>query len=136
MGSWAQAQQLWCMGLVVPQHVGSSWTRDGAHVPCIGRLISNHWTTREVPPGLIFKFFLNFTYLIFFTFFFFSLRIFTPVACKVVGLFCWNKHCWRYYYVLLPLGQGLTQKDNWTSACLMTVPGWTWTLLCDPTTQS
>lgn len=53
-----------------------------------------------------------------------------------MGLFCWNKHCWRYYYVLLPLGQGLTQKDNWTSACLMTVPGWTWTLLCDPTTQS
>ena len=28
-----------------------SWTRDWAHVPCIGRQILNHWTTREVPPS-------------------------------------------------------------------------------------
>ena len=27
----------------------SSWTRDQIHVPCIGRWILNHWTTREVP---------------------------------------------------------------------------------------
>ena len=27
----------------------SSPTRDGAHIPCIGRQILNHWTTREVP---------------------------------------------------------------------------------------
>ena len=27
----------------------SSWTSDGAHVPCIGRWILHHWTTREVP---------------------------------------------------------------------------------------
>ena len=40
-------QQLWCMGLVVPQHVGSSRTRDWTHVPCIGKRIC-HWTTREV----------------------------------------------------------------------------------------
>ena len=30
------------------QHVGSSWTRDQTYVPCIGRQILNHWTTREV----------------------------------------------------------------------------------------
>ena len=30
--------------------VGSSWTRDRTRVPCIGRWIPNHWTTREVPP--------------------------------------------------------------------------------------
>ena len=27
----------------------SSWTRDQTQVPCIGRWILNHWTTREVP---------------------------------------------------------------------------------------
>ena len=26
----------------------SSWTRDQTHVPCIGRHICNHWTTRQV----------------------------------------------------------------------------------------
>ena len=35
------------MGLVAPQHVGSSWTRGRTHVPCIGRRILNHWATRE-----------------------------------------------------------------------------------------
>ena len=25
----------------------SSWTRDQTHVPCIGKQILNHWTTRE-----------------------------------------------------------------------------------------
>ena len=28
LGLSVQAQWLWLMGLVVPQHVGSSWTRD------------------------------------------------------------------------------------------------------------
>ena len=49
MASTAQAQQLWCTGLVAPQHVGSSRTRAGTHVPCIGRRILNHCTTREAP---------------------------------------------------------------------------------------
>ena len=31
-----EIQRLWRTGLVVPQHVGSSWTRDYSHVPCIG----------------------------------------------------------------------------------------------------
>ena len=46
-GSRAQAQQLWRMGLVSPRHVGSSRTRDGTRVPCIGRWILNHCATRE-----------------------------------------------------------------------------------------
>ena len=42
-----QAQQLWLTGLVVPRHVGSSQTRARTRVPCIGRQILNHCTTRE-----------------------------------------------------------------------------------------
>ena len=47
-GSRAQAQQLWRTGLVAPWHVGSSRTRAQTRVPCIGRQILNHCTTREV----------------------------------------------------------------------------------------
>ena len=36
-GSRAQAQYLWCPGLVAPLHVGSSWIRDPTHVSYIGR---------------------------------------------------------------------------------------------------
>ena len=36
------------MGLVAPRQVESSWTRDRTHVPCIGRQIFIHCTTREV----------------------------------------------------------------------------------------
>ena len=36
-------------GLQLPLwHMESSWTRGRTHVPCIGRWILNHWTTREV----------------------------------------------------------------------------------------
>ena len=35
------------VGLVAPRHVGSSRTRARTPVPCIGRRILNHWTTRE-----------------------------------------------------------------------------------------
>ena len=45
-----QAQQLWHTGLVAPWHVISSWTKDRICIPCIGRQILNHWTSREVPP--------------------------------------------------------------------------------------
>ena len=34
-----QAQQFWCMGLAAQWHVGSSQTRDGTLVSCIGRWI-------------------------------------------------------------------------------------------------
>ena len=43
-----RARKLWCTGLVAPQHVESSWTRYGTCVPCIGRQIFIHCTTREV----------------------------------------------------------------------------------------
>ena len=43
---------LGCTGLAVLQHVESSQTRDQTHVPCIGRQIPNHWTTREAPDVL------------------------------------------------------------------------------------
>ena len=36
------------MGLVALQHVGSSQTRARTRVPCIGKEILNHCTTREV----------------------------------------------------------------------------------------
>ena len=37
------------MGLVAPQHVGSSQTRARTRVPCIGRQILNPWAIREAP---------------------------------------------------------------------------------------
>ena len=46
-----QAQELWHMGLVAPQHVESSRTRDCTCVPCIGRS-TIHSATREVPAEL------------------------------------------------------------------------------------
>ena len=33
--------------LVAPLHVGSSWTGDQTHIPCIGGRILHLWTTRE-----------------------------------------------------------------------------------------
>ena len=53
-GSRVQAQQLWCVGLAAPWHVGSSRTRAQTCVPCIGRRILNHCATRE---ALFFLFF-------------------------------------------------------------------------------
>ena len=40
MGSWSTR------ALVAPWHVESSQTKDQTNVPCIGRQILNHWTTR------------------------------------------------------------------------------------------
>ena len=48
----AQAQYLWRTGLVAPQHVGSSWTRDRTCLSCTGRQILYHWATREAPAML------------------------------------------------------------------------------------
>ena len=42
-------------GLVAPQHVESSWTRDWTRVPCIGRRTLYHWTTREIRDISIFE---------------------------------------------------------------------------------
>ena len=52
-GSRVQAQQLWRTGLVAPWHVGSSRDRARTRVPCIGRQIPNHCTTREAPTYVI-----------------------------------------------------------------------------------
>ena len=55
MGSGAQAQQLWCTGLVAQRHVGSSPIRDWPHVSCIGRWVPHHRAPREAPflPSLL-----------------------------------------------------------------------------------
>ena len=42
-----QAQQLWPTGPAALRHVGSSQTRARTRIPCIGRQILNHCTTRE-----------------------------------------------------------------------------------------
>ena len=59
--SWPLECRLSTYGLVVSLHLESSKTRDGTHVPCIGRQILNHWTTREIQIIIIFncKRFLN-----------------------------------------------------------------------------
>ena len=44
-----QVQQLWHPGSVALEHVGSSQTKDPTCMPCIGRQILLHCTTREVP---------------------------------------------------------------------------------------
>ena len=46
-GSKAQIQLLWFMGLVAPQHMGSSPTKDQTYVSCTDRQILYHWSTRE-----------------------------------------------------------------------------------------
>ena len=43
---------LWHPDLVTPQHEPSSQTGDQTHIPCIGRQILIHWTTREVPENM------------------------------------------------------------------------------------
>jgi len=49
VGTWAAViAALGLTGIVVPRHVGSSRIRNQTHVPCIGRQILNHWTTRDI----------------------------------------------------------------------------------------
>ena len=58
-----------CMRFTAPQHVGSSWTTDQIHVPCIGRWILNPWATGEVPTFSFTQFFfLSNIYLFYFIF--------------------------------------------------------------------
>ena len=74
---------MWCMGLVVPWHVGSSRTRARTRVPCIGSQILNHCTTREVPLAMVFFFFNKFIYLfIWLCWVFVSVRGLSPVAAS------------------------------------------------------
>ena len=48
-GSGLTAQWLWLPGFIAPWHVKSSRTRDQTCVPCIGKQILSHCSTREVP---------------------------------------------------------------------------------------
>ena len=44
-----------CVALAAPWQldlINNSSIRDRTHVPCVGRWILNHWTTREVPENL------------------------------------------------------------------------------------
>ena len=51
----SRPQFLGHMGLAPLRHVGSSWTdKDRTCVPCLGRWMLNHWTTREVLSQTIF----------------------------------------------------------------------------------
>ena len=61
---------MWCIGLVAPRYVGSSWTRAQTRVPCIGRQILNHCASREAPSVGVFSFLV-------FNFIYFWLRCFT-----------------------------------------------------------
>ena len=57
------------LGLVAPQHMESSWTRAQTRVPCIGRWILNHCTTREALIFfLLFLLFLSFLKIFIFLF--------------------------------------------------------------------
>ena len=49
--SWSSRalEWLWSRGLVALQHVESSWTRDGTHVPLLCRQILNHWILQGSP---------------------------------------------------------------------------------------
>ena len=54
-GAWALEQGLGTCGTqasLPPWHVGSSRARDRTLVPCTGKQVLNHWTTREVPQNL------------------------------------------------------------------------------------
>ena len=46
---------MWLTGPVAPWHVGSSQTRARTRVPCIGRQILNHCTTREAQDRFFLK---------------------------------------------------------------------------------
>ena len=47
-GSRARVLWLWCMGLVAPGHVESSWTMDRTHIHCTGRQNLIHHSMRDV----------------------------------------------------------------------------------------
>ena len=50
-GSKLLAEWLWRPGLLAPRpwRMGSSWTRDQTHIPCIGMWILNHCTHQKSP---------------------------------------------------------------------------------------
>ena len=88
--SRAQAQQLWCSGLVALWHLGSSWARDQTHVPCTGRWILNYWITKKAPNSLYSSqhlFLLNFYQSAFMLFYLTDLIYMPLIACEVKDFF-------------------------------------------------
>ena len=70
------------------QHVGSSWTRDVTHVPCIGRQILNPWASPEIR-------FLPFFFLPFLPLFFLLLALFplrpSPIPKGMKIIWAWTQ---------------------------------------------
>ena len=93
MGSRVLAQELWPMDLVAPRHVGSSQTRDQIPIPCTGRQIVNHWTTREAQNFFFLFFHLSLTPPCFLSFSSSSKIAFTKV--DVGDGWVPDPNCWR-----------------------------------------
>ena len=66
----------------------SSLTRDGTHVPCIGRWILSPWTTREVSSAIFFLFILQVTVVAYVVY---GYKIFGPVVYLFLWFF-WTRH--------------------------------------------
>ena len=97
-GSRAQAQQLWCTGLVALWHVGSSRTRDQTPVPCVGRQILNHCATREVPGVVFFLLGCKRCLCILDPYQIFDLQIFSPI-CGLSFHSCHGILCAKSFYL-------------------------------------
>ena len=109
------AQLLWLEGLVAPQHVGSSQTREQTSVPCIGRWILNHWTSREALPKM---------FLILAGF------VLLPLISLAIKYLTWPTG-WR----LCPWGRGWPSQDPSPSPGQLTPFAQTWPLTLRPREQ-
>ena len=109
LGTWASVAVVH-RASCSPQHVGSSWTRDRTCVPCIGRQILNHWTTREVPRSVNF----------------WSSRTTWEACskCSVSVIYCCVTHCPRSQWLKTTASSLLRNlqwgQDSAVMACLWT----------------
>ena len=103
----------WCMGLVAPQNVGSSLTRDQTHVPCIGRQTLNHWTTR----GVLYFWLISVTVTVLYPFLYIISLIFILMVVTIIILFYfWDEETnLRWYYFLRA---AIMKSTDWV-ACTM-----------------
>ena len=92
--STARAQRLWCMDLVALWHVGSSQTRDGTRVSCIGRQILYHWATREAPNFTVLRVAVQFS----------QQRLLKRLFSVVCSCFlCHRLDVWVYLWIFFPV---------------------------------
>ena len=118
------------MGLVALLHVESSWTRDWTGVPCFGRLILHHWTTRTVlTDSLIFSsswlkfslcssvlFLSSITFFITFTFNSSSDKLFISASLGFFQVFFLYSFLWNMFLCLRILFNFLCLYENrWKS---------------------